>query len=293
MSERTVVIGAFSDTHCGSTRGLIPKGGITLDDAGTYTPGREQRWVWDVWQAGWDHTARIIERERKISGDDVDFAFVSNGDATDGNHHGTPEIFTNLEGYHIRAAAECFRVPMSLGPRWCWIVRGTEAHVGKAGGLEEGLAVALSRDGAPVVRYDDGEHKTWSWWHPLLEFNGQVIEFTHHGRMGQRAHTRGSYSRLYAFDVWAERKLRDEEIPAIAMRSHCHLYEDSGPPHPTRPITRVIQMPCFQLMGAYARRKSIESLPDIGMVVVVIRPDGEIDVSPCVIAPQRAVKWKP
>lgn len=291
-NDRTVVIGAFGDTHCGSTIGLCPPTGVELDDGGTYLPSLAQRWIWDCWVAGWQHVANIVERERRIANDDVDLGIVCNGDATDGNHHGTTQILSPAEGAHIKCAVESFREPIKLKPRWAWMVRGTEAHVGKSAGLEEGIAVAWNDEGAPIQRCDTGAAKTWSWWTLPLEIHDKLIVFDHHGRMGQRAHTRASYVRLYAFDVWAERMMRGERAPDLAVRSHHHTYEDSGPQHPTRKITRVVQMPAYQLATAFVRRIAAESLADIGLVAIVIRPTGEIEVHPHVTYPSRGEPWR-
>lgn len=289
MSERTVVLGVYSDIHAGSTIGLCPPEGVSLDDGGAYLPSPEQLWLWDCWKAGWLHVQNIVERERRFSDDDVDLGLVSNGDATDGNHHKTTQILSGAEGAHIKCAVECQRIPKALGPKWWWIIRGTEAHVGKSGGLEEGMAVSMDREDAPIQRSRkaDGSPGPWTWWELLLEFHGRLIDFTHHGRMGQRAHTRSSYVRLYAFDVWAERAMRDDRAPDLAIRSHLHQYEDSGPPHPLKPTTRVVQTGAFQLASAYVKGRSAESLADIGLLAIVIRPNGELEVHPCLFAPSR------
>lgn len=126
-----------------------------------------------------------------------------------------------------------------------------------------------------------------------MEIHNRLIVFDHHGRMGQRAHTRSSYVRLYAFDVWAERAMRGERPPDLAVRSHHHTYEDSGPTHPTRGVTRVVQMPAFQLATAFVRRIAAESLADIGLVAIVIRPNGELEVHPHITYPSRGPAWKP
>lgn len=285
----TIVLGVFSDTHCGSTVALCPREGVHLDDGGSYHPSPAQLWLCDHWDAGWAHVERILERETKLG--PTEFGFVSNGDATDGNHHKTTQILAGAEGAHIKAATECFRTPLKLGPKWVWIVRGTEVHVGKSGGLEEGLAVALDREGAPLVR--DVNTNAWSWWYLPMELNGKLLDFTHHGRMGQRSHTRAGYARHFAHDLWAERVMRGEEPPHLAVRSHYHVYEDTGPSHPTRGVTRVVQMPAWQLHTAFTRKVVPESLSDIGLVAIVIRPDGELLVEPYVISPSRGEVWRP
>ncbi len=283
--SRTVVLGVCSDLHCGSTIGLCPETGIELDDGGSYEASPGQRWLWSEWRRGWEHVQRIAERE------DADLGVIVNGDATDGNHHGTTQILSGAEGIHIRVATESLRVPLALSPKWVWIVRGTETHVGKSGGLEEGMAVALDREGHPVQR--DVNTGRWSSFHLRLDIHGKLLDFRHHGRMGQRAHTRPGYVHLYAHDIWAEYALRGETPPDLAVRSHFHTYEDTGPPHPTRHKTRVVQMPAYQLATAFIYRIAAEGTADIGLIAVVIRPDGTIEVHPHVTSPSRGEVWKP
>ncbi len=278
-------MGVCSDLHCGSTVGLCDANGVHLDDGGSYMPSQEQLWLWEHWLAGWEHVAGIVKRE------DADFGLVVNGDATDGNHHGTVQILSGAEGAHIKCATEALRIPLAGRPKWVWVVRGTEAHVGKSGGLEEGMAVALNREGAPIQR--DVNTGSWSSWYVMLELYGRLLDFAHHGRMGQRAHTRAGYAKHYAHDIWTERMLRGERAPDLAVRSHFHTFEDSGPAHPTRPTTRLIQMPAWQLKTAFGWRVAVESLSDVGLVALVIRPEGPIEVVPYVISPSRGAAWKP
>lgn len=271
--------------------GLCHPDGVRLDDGGWYMPSREQGWLWDHWLAGWAHVDAVLERERRLADDDVDFGLVANGDATDGNHHKTVQIVSPNEGAHIRAATECYREPLKRKPKWMWVVRGTEAHVGKSGGLEDGMAVALRDEGANLQR--NPETGAWSNWELSLELFGVFVHVTHHGRAGQRAHTRAGYARHYAHDIWAENLLRGERAPDIAVRSHCHLYDDSGAWHPTRRITRLIGLPAFQIKTAYGYRIAAEGASDIGVVALVIRPSGEVDVSSYVVSPSRGPMWTP
>lgn len=292
MSEpRTIVLGVCSDLHAGSTIGLCPAEGVHLDDGGSYSPSPAQLWLWSRWLEGWEHVKRVIAREERLSGNPVDFGLLVNGDATDGNHHGTTQILSGAEGIHIKVATECLRIPLAMKPKWAWVVRGTETHVGKSGGLEEGMAVAMNREGAPIQR--DVNTNTWSSFYVSMELHGKLLDFRHHGRMGQRAHTRPGYAHLYAHDIWAERTLRGDRPPDLAVRSHFHTYEDTGRQHPTRKVTRLVQMPAFQLASAFIFRIAAEGLADIGLVAVVIRPDGFLDVEPSVYSPSRGESWKP
>jgi len=166
--------------------------------------------------------------------------------------------------------------------------------VGRSGETEEGIARVLNKQGVPIIR--DPDTRNLSSYKRRIDIEGVRLDIAHHGRMGQRAHTRGSYSRLYAFDVWAEqaldmyKEMRQspeslEEIfnrkrPAdVAIRSHNHKYQDSGDDH--RGITRIVSLPAFQLATEYVHRIAVESLADIGIVLLIIKK-GEIEVRPII-----------
>ena len=122
-----------------------------------------------------------------------------------------------------------------------------------------------------------------SYWR-RYEIGGLLIDQRHHGRMGQRAHTRGPYMRWYAQDIELEHRLDGERPPDIAVRAHNHIYGDSGRVH--RWKTRVIAQGCWILSTEYSHRRSYESLPSIGMVAIVIR-DGRDEVIPLLHQPSR------
>ena len=124
------IVVCFGDLHCGSTVGLCPPEGIELDDGGLYTPNTGQEWLWNNWEEAW---AKI--RSTMLHNRGAKLHLVCNGDATDGDHHRTTQIATGHEGVHVNCAIESLRVPLALKPDSIHIIRGTSAHVGRAGGL--------------------------------------------------------------------------------------------------------------------------------------------------------------
>ena len=281
----THVVAICSDTHCGSTVGLCPPEGLELDE-GRYIPSEAQKWLWECWESAWKQTKSIIRRKK--------FTLVVNGDVIDGDHHRTAQIASPLTGIHVRCAIRSLEVPLKLKPSAVHIMRGTPVHVGRSGETEEGIARVLNKQGVPIIR--DPDTRNLSSYKRRIDIEGVRLDIAHHGRMGQRAHTRGSYSRLYAFDVWAEqaldmyKEMRQspeslEEIfnrkrPAdVAIRSHNHKYQDSGDDH--RGITRIVSLPAFQLATEYVHRIAVESLADIGIVLLIIKK-GEIEVRPII-----------
>jgi hypothetical protein len=285
------VVAVCGDLHCGSTVGLCPPEGLELDDGGIYNPSEAQEWLWQCWESAWKKAKSVIGRDK--------FTLVVNGDMIDGDHHRTAQIASPLTGIHARCAIESMRVPLDLKPSAIHVVRGTPAHVGRSGEVEEGLARALKNQLYPVIK--DPDTGTFSSYRRRIDVEGVRFDIAHHGRMGQRAHTRGSYSRLYSFDIWAEqaldlvkelrgasdlREVFERKKPAdIAVRSHNHKFQDSGYDH--RGITRVLSIPAFQLATEYVHRIAAEALADIGIVLFICNK-GEVEVQPILFSPGRA-----
>ena len=187
----STVVAVASDLHCGSTIGLCPDTGIELDDGGWYEASDAQKWLWSEWKQHWQ-TVKALSRKKTLH-------LVLNGDMIDGDHHRTPQIASPLTGIHIRTAMESLAVPLALKPKQVHVVRGTPSHVGRSAESEEGIARALHGQGWPVEQ--DPDTGMYSSYRRRLDIGSVRLDIAHHGRMGQRANTRRSYSSLYAFDV--------------------------------------------------------------------------------------------
>ena len=294
MSTHLVI--AMGDLHAGSTVGLCPPSGINLDDGGRMMPNRLQKWLWARYQECWETVAELQDEHKPDT-----TRLILNGDLTDGIHHNSPQV-APLAGQHFRTAIECLEQgPLKLCPDEVHIIRGTESHVGRSGELEEGIARSMKKQyGLPVIP-DTNTGQYSSFWR-RIDIDGILFDIRHHGRMGQRAHTRGPYSRWYAQDIALEhmldmygpniemlkeiiesksvreaRKIAKSILgmraPDVAIRSHLHRYEDSGVIH--RWPTRNVQLPCWQLMTAFAHRITAENISDIGAVIFIVK-DGKL-----------------
>ena len=286
----THVIAICGDLHCGSTVGLCPPEGMELDDGGLYEPSPAQRWLWDCWEQSWA-IAKSYARGKHLS-------LILNGDLIDGDHHRTAQIASPLTGIHLGCAMESLRVPLALKPKAIHVLRGTPSHSGRSGSSEEAVAHALRDMSWPIIK--DPETDKFSSYRRRLDIWNVRLDMSHPGRMGQRAHTRGSYSRLYGFDIWAEQMretytamrhsddplkiFNERRPPDIAVRSHNHKYMDTGFDH--RGITRVISAPAFQLATEWIHRIAAESLADIGIILLGVN-EHEIEVKPVLFTPDR------
>lgn len=204
-----------------------------------------------------------------------------NGDLVDGDHHRTTQIATAHEGVHVSCAIESLRVPLALKPNSIHIIRGTSAHVGRAGGLEEGIAKALRSLGWPVI--EDPDTGQMSSYTRTLKIGPVLFDVKHHGRLGRRAHTKGPYMRWYTQDIFFNYLLDGGEVPDLAIRSHYHQYADSGKIHKVK--TRAVALPAWQLATEYVHRVA-ESLADIGLVYFEI-DDNDYEMKNILFTPDR------
>jgi hypothetical protein len=275
-----------SDKHAGSTLGLMPPDGIHDDDGLPILPSPLQEHLWQRWE---QYTADV--KEIIASEPDATTHYFDVGDQTDGSHHGTHQVVSHDEGVHIEIATQNLdRGILTVGFDSIHMVRGTPAHVKKASGLEKAVANRLHAKGYPLVR--DPKNDSFLWRKVYAEFDGILFDVRHHGKTGQLERTRRSYAALYAQDIWQTHHSDRLIPPAIAIRAHKHTFVDSGADH--RGVTRAIGLPCWQFSSEWVMSKSIEKLPDIGGVVIVIR-NGAVYVRPLIYQPDPEPQaiWRP
>jgi hypothetical protein len=119
-----------------------------------------------------------------------------------------------------------------------FVIRGTEAHTGGAGELEELLAKDISN----IVPFSK---QVKSHWHLRQIFGGVRFDIAHHASMGGRPWTqRNAGNQLAALAAY------DSQPPKVIVRSHVHRWSDSGHNFPTFACT----LPGWELPTAYSYR---------------------------------------
>lgn len=261
-----------SDLHCGSTLGLMPPDGIQLDDGGHYLPSSAQTKLWRCWEEFWT----IVEDRAK----DAALIVVVNGDAVEGNHHGTAQIASkNLAATQQRIAELTLIPALQLSPRAIHMVRGTEAHVGASAEYEERLAEAIGCQ-------KDSETGAYSRWHLQCDADGVLLDFAHHGSVGKLPHTRSNPARTLAMRI-AHASLRHAtQTPRLAIRSHAHQEADTFDEMPVR----VIQTRGWQLSTAFVHKIAAGSTPEIGGLIVTCEA-GEYEVEKIKFSWRRQDPW--
>ena len=252
-----------SDPHVGSTLGLCPPEGVKVSEGSKFLPGKVLRWLWGRY-LDYCRTARRVIREH-----DAIHVDVWNGDFFDGDHHHTAQIISrnpeNLAYIADRVLGKTGTLKDYFSPAQRYVVIGTEVHVGPEGASEESVAKSIGAVKDPV-------RDSWAWWHLRLELNGVLLDFTHHpDTSGNLPHTRGQGAQRQAFIIWSEHHLVGERHPDIAIRSHKHVFADSGEHYPTRAIIT----PAWQLKTQFGFRVASGSLASVGGLIIVIPPNGD------------------
>lgn len=206
---RNVVV--ISDTHVGGRTAICPDI-VHLDDGGIYTPSKQQRVLKGWWDEFWgEFVPRVTKGEP--------YTVVHNGDCVDGAPHGSVAQISHLMDDQVTAAVDLLK-PVLDGPkvRAYYHIRGTEAHVGKSGELEDRTACALG-----AVRDKDGRFARWDLWLRMGDLGSEhIIHFLHH--IGSTGSTHYESSAVMA-ELAAEltEAARWGEKPASAIvRSHRH-----------------------------------------------------------------------
>lgn len=267
------VLAVVSDIHCGSAVGLCCPEPVELDDGGTFQPSKAQGWLWSNWADFW---GRVAVARKKADW----LGVLVNGDAVEGDHHGSLQVVSRDPAVQMWILKKCFAPVLALKPDRAIVVRGTETHVGKSAGSEEHFARWLKGEGITVPK--DPSNGMYSWWSFDGEIAGHHISAAHHGRIGGRPWTKGGVVTNLAAQIVMERANRGDPIPALAFRGHFHTHYDTHDAF----RTRLIQLPAWQLHTAFAHRVVPEVLADIGGLIVTFET-GQAPVVTTVLYPPK------
>lgn len=201
-----------SDLHCGCRLGLCPPKPVALDDGGQYTQSKYQAVTWAWWEKKF--WGEFVPQATNNEPYDVLF----NGDVVDGVHHNsTTQISQNLED-QAEIFFACLAPVKRAKLRRIFMVRGTEAHVGKSGVDEERIAKRL---GTPVN--ESGQH---AWYDAWIRVGGNLVHALHHiGTTGSTARETSAVNAELVAEFTEALQWGDEPPQAI-VRSHRHRYSE-------------------------------------------------------------------
>lgn len=162
-----------------------------------------------------------------------------------------------------------------------YVIRGTEAHVGKQAQVEEAFAGNFDN----VIRNSDGRASRW---YLPLELDGVRMDITHHprGGVGGRPMNRQNGINRIASDALFEYANDGEALPHLVIRSHLHGYKDSLDTFRVRAIIT----PAMSLLTSYAYRIGINVSNPVGALIIYCH-EGKYHVEP-LLYPVRKTEWE-
>lgn len=198
-----------SDLHCGCRLGLCPPRGVKLDDGGKYKPSKIQKKIWKHWDEFWNKWIPTATKGEE-------FGIIINGDIVDGVHHGsTTQVSQNI----MDQATIAYEIMMPLVERAqgrLYMIRGTEAHVGKSGVNEESIAQKLG-----AIANEEGQAARYELW---KEVGSGLVHIMHHiGTTGSQAYEATAVHKELV-EEFTEAGRWGERPPDIVIRSHRHRY---------------------------------------------------------------------
>lgn len=247
---RIPIVVICGDTHTGSTFGLCAPG-VVLDGGNEYLLSPIQKRLYEKWEELW---GKIDEIKKAM---DAEVVTIFNGDMIDNNRHATSERISGNPADLLRAAYETLSVAAVVSDSTI-MVRGTEAHTGVSGNLEETLAHELG-----CRRWPNGNY---SGYQAMLTVGGVRIFAQHHpGTASRLPWTRGSAANRLAAKV--ENNFAELGLPPphLAFFGHNHNPEDSFDNHRCRAII----LPSWKLTDAYGHRFGGDWLPIGGAYTII------------------------
>ena len=254
-----ILVAVVADLHVNSTVGLCPSA-VALEK-GMHRATKAQRVVFAAWREFWQE--RVYAKAGAIG---AKVYVVIAGDLNDKNIHDRrgAELITTVDADIVKMSMQALEPMLAGKPAHIFIVRGTEAHTGKAANLEEEVAKDLEPKNCGVVW--DEQEGACSWWWLKLEAGGVTFDIAHHPETtGLKPWTEDPAAARCAREIRARYLDRGEKPPDVAVRAHIHKYIPSG----KRLNPQMFYCPPWQLTGSHPRRYGATSFRAIGGLVFI------------------------
>ena len=251
--------------HSGSTTALFPGHEMTFkhgkDDAITVKPTAQQSAMFEHWTKCADEVKRLSIGKRII--------LVHNGDAIDGNHHGTIQIITanpkHQTEIHIDLM-EFFLSRCGFSP-----ANGDELHY-----------TSGTESHTEWNEYGIKEHFDFmdaQYWDELkVTVNGVEIWWTHHGANAGKGTNEGNGYRNWLRDIYWDCLKGGTKPPNVIVTSHFHksLYQTYVQSY-DHTLHGMI-LPSWQMKTRYAHRVAPFQRNDIGLGMFEVSAAGDIRI---------------
>ena len=231
------------DMHTNSTRGLPPPRFERTEGNIFIASKAQKKYLCKPWCNMWLDVKRFREAHSELLKRVI---VIYNGDGVDRNKW-DPEGYEMITPHRQEILDMGEKVLNVAKPYVDMIVvnRGTQAHSGQAGEMDELLARQLLDHDWKVLPSEQGTALSHYW--PELRFDGVLMQFGHSpGMRTTREHLRGQAANRKAFDMTSTYSRIDRTYPHAIVYSHVHYYSHSN----VHPI-HVYYNPAWQLHTAY------------------------------------------
>jgi hypothetical protein len=188
---------------------LLHKNGCKPDQGGKVYPSRLQSIVWSWWEEMWTDWVPVATKREP-------YGVILNGDGVEGVPHGTTAVISANESDQIKISSAILKNVVALcDGRFKWI-RGTEAHVGKSGSIEEAAAQQIG-----AISNQDGQFARFELWQKVGD---GLVHFLHHvGTTSSSSHESSAVNAELTAE-FAEASRWGERPPDVIVRSHRHRF---------------------------------------------------------------------
>lgn len=272
-----ILIAHVTDTHPNSHVGLYAPPGIRTDNGWNVQPNVGQLALWKSYTDYWQEVDMLAKEY------DCEVWTVFGGDGTDDNKHSKHGLLSQNLADILEISIKTFEPAQAISKKLFYI-RGTEAHTGGAGELEELAARQLGAE-------KDPETGRSSWYSLPLEVNNVLQLYAHHPPSNStRPWTVGNGANRSAFMLAHDYYGTEDTPPQFAVYGHVHHYENSGDNHPTQ----VFFSPGWCLTDAFGHRIGFSGrLSPVGGLIFIIREDGTWLFKKKLYQAQRRTNYKP
>jgi hypothetical protein len=197
-----------------------------MDDGNYHKNSKLQDALYQAWVDAWKqvkHKARGREVVGIIGGEIADNMVT----------HPSLQFITFNKETIRRMALETLS-PMLKVVNKLIVLRGTEAHTGLSGELDEGIAKDIAKEykKIKVIRQD----KRYSNYYVRCYIGGRSFDLAHHVGMGSARRSERDAANHLAADLVMDYARHKEQPPDFALRGHVHRHSDSADNFPTRVI---------------------------------------------------------
>ncbi len=256
MGSKSIL--CVSDFHNGSIVALCSPNPVR-EDGLEIKPTSQQKALWEVFEKIPDK----LSQKPKL--------FLVNGEPIDGGNRrsGGRNAWTTHYGDQINDFCECIKI---IPYDNLLMTRGSPYHVDLDGtNFEEITASQLKAD---HYRAFGGKGRTD--YQVNFEVNGKIFNATHHvgfSRWWQYRTTPLAVEMVKMHFDHDKRKFHTD----VMIRSHVHYYAEARFNN-----TKIFSTPAWKLPDPFMYKSGLPTMPDVGMVEIIVESNGHIDIEPII-----------